>query len=72
MSPRAGNVLVFPHGDTSESLIHEGSAVTKGAKYVIRTDVLYMLLPKAAGRGGSGGQGAVGGRAHGQGGAGKR
>eukprot|EP00955_Chlamydomonas_euryale_P003023 32029-Chlamydomonas_euryale.AAC.2 len=41
VSPRAGNVLVFPHGDTCESLVHEGSAVTRGVKYVIRTDVLY-------------------------------
>ena len=46
MRPSVGNVLVFPHGDTSESLIHEGAVVTQGVKYVIRTDVLYMLPPK--------------------------
>ena len=27
-------------------LVHEGSAVTAGAKYVIRSDVLYKLDPK--------------------------
>lgn len=49
----AGNVLVFPHGDTMGSLVHEGAAVTRGAKYVIRTDVLYML-PKQQQAGGKG------------------
>ena len=38
--PKRGAALVFPQGNTS-SLIHEGSAVTRGTKYVIRTDVLY-------------------------------
>ena len=38
--PQMGSVLVFPQGNTA-SLLHEGSAVTKGTKYVIRTDVLY-------------------------------
>jgi hypothetical protein len=38
--PKEGSVLVFPQGNTA-SLIHEGSAVTKGTKYVVRTDVLY-------------------------------
>ena len=33
-------VLIFPQGNTA-SLLHEGSAVTKGTKYVVRTDVLY-------------------------------
>lgn len=41
VEPRAGSVLVFPHGGDSGSLVHEGSNVTRGAKYVIRTDVLY-------------------------------
>jgi len=27
--PVAGNVLVFPHGGTRGSLVHEGSAVTQ-------------------------------------------
>lgn len=39
--PRMGSVLVFPHGETTGALLHEGSAVSRGAKYVIRTDVLY-------------------------------
>lgn len=37
--PRSGCILFFPHGN--KALIHEGSAVTRGFKYVIRTDVLY-------------------------------
>ncbi|WWC95442.1 hypothetical protein V866_002305 [Kwoniella sp. B9012] len=40
--PIQGAVLCFPHGDTTGSLLHEGSAVGKGGiKYVIRTDLLY-------------------------------
>mmetsp|Transcript_10999 Transcript_10999/g.19997 ORF Transcript_10999/g.19997 Transcript_10999/m.19997 type:complete len:527 (-) Transcript_10999:94-1674(-) len=46
--PCAGNVMVFPHGDTLGCLVHEGSVVTRGAKYVIRTEVLYE---KAAAKG---------------------
>jgi hypothetical protein len=42
VQPQQGNVMVFPHGGTLGSLVHEGSAVLRGAKYVIRTDVLYM------------------------------
>ena len=42
VAPRKGSVLVFPHGGSMGSLVHEGSAVTRGAKYVIRSDVLYM------------------------------
>eukprot|EP00536_Pseudo-nitzschia_multiseries_P005867 jgi/Psemu1/191681/e_gw1.118.89.1 len=38
--PKMGSVLVFPQGNTA-SLLHEGSAVTKGTKYVVRTDVIY-------------------------------
>eukprot|EP00038_Savillea_parva_P002573 m.115539 g.115539 ORF g.115539 m.115539 type:complete len:650 (+) comp10882_c0_seq1:101-2050(+) len=41
VTPRAGTILCFPHGDTAGSLVHEGSAVTSGKKYIIRTDVLY-------------------------------
>ncbi|CAF0891598.1 unnamed protein product [Adineta ricciae] len=34
--PRTGMVLIFQH-----DLIHEGSALTKGRKYTLRTDVMY-------------------------------
>jgi hypothetical protein len=49
VSPAMGDVLVFPHGDTRGTILHEGSAVldTNGllgdAKYVIRTEVLYTI-----------------------------
>ena len=43
VAPRVGSVLVFPHGGAMGSLVHEGSAVTRGAKYIIRTDVLYTI-----------------------------
>eukprot|EP00977_Amphora_coffeiformis_P016218 scaffold4955_cov204-Amphora_coffeaeformis.AAC.6 len=39
--PKKGAVMVFPQANTA-SLIHEGSAVTKGTKYVVRTDVLFQ------------------------------
>ncbi|KAG2187420.1 hypothetical protein INT44_005108 [Umbelopsis vinacea] len=45
VSPRRGCVLCFPHGNTAGSLLHEGSPVLNGAKYVARTDVLYMCNP---------------------------
>ena len=41
IAPRTGTALVFPHGGDCGSLVHEGSTVSRGAKYVIRTDVLY-------------------------------
>ncbi|KAJ7054194.1 hypothetical protein C8F01DRAFT_1064081 [Mycena amicta] len=41
VQPRTGTVCVFPHGMALGSLLHEGSGVTEGAKYVIRTEVLY-------------------------------
>jgi len=41
VEPRAGSVLLFPHGDALGSLVHEGATVTAGSKYVIRTEVLY-------------------------------
>jgi prolyl 4-hydroxylase len=34
--PRRGMLLLFDHG-----LVHEGAAVTRGRKYVLRTDVMY-------------------------------
>lgn len=41
VSPRAGCCLLFPHGEASAGIVHEGSAVTEGCKYIIRSDVLY-------------------------------
>ena len=38
--PRAGAVLCFPQSNTA-SLLHEGSAVTRGRKYVIRRRAAY-------------------------------
>jgi len=50
--PVMGAALVFPHGATAGSLLHEGSGVGENsAKWVIRTEVLYKL--GAAGRGGA-------------------
>ena len=43
--PVIGGVAVFPHGDTRGALLHEGTGVRKGAKYVIRTDVEYDVEP---------------------------
>jgi 2OG-Fe(II) oxygenase superfamily len=41
--PRTGCLVCFPHGDAKGSLLHEGSSVVKGTKYILRTDVLYEL-----------------------------
>nr|POF26108.1 hypothetical protein CFP56_22256 [Quercus suber] len=41
VKPITGSVAVFPHGETQGALLHEGTGVTEGAKYVIRTDVEY-------------------------------
>ncbi|KAL7902895.1 hypothetical protein HDV63DRAFT_362567 [Trichoderma sp. SZMC 28014] len=43
--PVIGGVAIFPHGETNGALLHEGSSVTKGAKYIIRTDVEYDVDP---------------------------
>jgi hypothetical protein len=42
--PVMGSAAVFPHGEIS-ALLHEGTGVTKGAKYIIRTDVEYDVEP---------------------------
>jgi hypothetical protein len=36
VQPQAGMALVFPH-----RLSHQGATVTRGTKYVLRTDVMY-------------------------------
>ncbi|KAI1617220.1 hypothetical protein EDD36DRAFT_157805 [Exophiala viscosa] len=47
VKPVQGSILMFPHGETEGSLLHQGTGVARGkegspsAKYVIRTDVLY-------------------------------
>lgn len=38
-----GAALVFPHGHHPDSPLHQGSPVISGAKYMIRTEVLYSL-----------------------------
>ncbi|CAK7274365.1 hypothetical protein SEPCBS119000_006132 [Sporothrix epigloea] len=43
--PVMGGVAIFPHGETLGALLHEGTGVRKGAKYVIRTDVEYDVEP---------------------------
>lgn len=48
--PRMGAVLVFPHGDAEGSLVHEGSPVVSGCKYIIRTDVVYDVPQGGRGR----------------------
>lgn len=39
--PVMGGLAVFPHGDAKGALLHEGTGVRKGAKYIIRTDIEY-------------------------------
>ena len=41
VNPVMGSVAVFPHGEAKGALLHEGTGVTQGAKYIIRTDVEY-------------------------------
>lgn len=45
VKPVMGAVAVFPHGETRGALLHEGTGVRSGAKYVIRTDVEYDVEP---------------------------
>lgn len=47
VKPVMGSVAVFPHGETTGALLHEGTGVRKGAKYVVRTDVEYDIDPTA-------------------------
>lgn len=39
----AGGVLCFPHGLHSLHCVHSSEPVTDGVKYVIRTDMLFLL-----------------------------
>lgn len=43
VQPMMGSVAVFPHGESQGALLHEGTGVVEGAKYVIRTDVEYEV-----------------------------
>lgn len=43
--PVMGAVAIFPHGEANGALLHEGTGVRKGAKYIIRTDVEYDVNP---------------------------
>jgi len=43
--PVMGALAIFPHGEARGALLHEGTGVRKGAKYVIRTDVEYDVEP---------------------------
>lgn len=50
--PKRGAALCFFHGQHPLSPVHEGGLVTRGTKYVVRSDVLYML-PTRRGKSGS-------------------
>lgn len=43
--PVMGGLAVFPHGDARGALLHEGTGVRKGAKYIIRSDIEYDVSP---------------------------
>jgi len=75
VKPRIGSASVWNHGDTGVPLLHEGSSVVSGTKYLLRTDVVYAapktpaelkhiqrlrgLARQMGGLGGFGGQGLV-------------
>ncbi|KAK1939938.1 hypothetical protein P3T76_008261 [Phytophthora citrophthora] len=44
VAPETGAALVHGHGD--RCLLHEGALVTRGAKYLLRTDVMYSRTKK--------------------------
>lgn len=46
---RRGAVLCFFHGEHPLSPVHEGSHVSEGTKYIIRSDVLYTIPNSGAG-----------------------
>jgi len=41
VQPRTGYATVFPHGECRVPLLHEGSSVSRGCKYLLRTEVIY-------------------------------
>ncbi|KAF4977614.1 hypothetical protein FZEAL_5898 [Fusarium zealandicum] len=43
--PVMGGAAIFPHGETKGALLHEGTGVRKGAKFVIRTEIEYDVEP---------------------------
>ncbi|OIW23590.1 prolyl 4-hydroxylase [Coniochaeta ligniaria NRRL 30616] len=47
--PVMGAVAVFPHGDPRLAVLHEGTGVRSGAKYVVRTEVEYDVEPTVEG-----------------------
>ena len=38
---RTGSALVFPHDGTKDNVLHAGLQVSRGVKYVLRTDAIY-------------------------------
>ena len=38
---RTGSALVFPHDGTTDNVLHAGLQVSRGVKYVLRTDAIY-------------------------------
>ncbi|KAK3045137.1 hypothetical protein LTS18_014490, partial [Coniosporium uncinatum] len=45
VKPVMGSVAVFPHGEAKGALLHEGTGVRVGTKYIIRTDVEFDVEP---------------------------
>ncbi|MEM7291971.1 MAG: 2OG-Fe(II) oxygenase [Pseudomonadota bacterium] len=41
-TPR-GAALCFPHGSHPDHCVHAGDPITRGAKYIIRSDILYPI-----------------------------
>lgn len=47
VTPKQGTALLFWHGQHQLSPKHEGSVVTGGRKYVLRSDVMFSRTPPA-------------------------
>jgi len=45
VNPVKGSALIFWHGPSPLSPEHEGSACKKGEKHVLRSDVMFKLIP---------------------------